>query len=107
MGVPLEDLAEVLQGGAGDQGAGPWALPAALAPLPQPEPLLRDSLPEVGSLTWDAYLLYWSPCSYYRSSLVAWASALSSLPAAVAVPARQLPLAVELQGGAGGQGADP
>ena len=37
--VPLEDLAEVLQGGAGGQGAGPKALPAAPSSLPQPEPL--------------------------------------------------------------------
>ena len=38
--VPLEDLAEVLQGGAGGQGAGPKALPEAPSSLPQPEPLL-------------------------------------------------------------------
>ena len=42
-------LAVRLQGVAGGQGAGPKALPAAPSPLPQPEPLLRDSLPMVGS----------------------------------------------------------
>ena len=37
--LPLENLAEVLQGGAGGQWAGPRALPAAPSSLPQPEPL--------------------------------------------------------------------
>ena len=49
--LPLENLAEVLQGGAGGQGAGPKALPAAPSSLPQPEPLLSPC-----------------PCYFHRSS---------------------------------------